>query len=125
MSVRAPHLRRGDYAERVAWRHLQTHGLTLVRRNWRCKLGEIDLICADGDCIVFVEVRYRRNPRYGFAAETVDRHKQAKLIRAAKFFLQRYPEYRDRPLRFDVVAVQGRDEELTLEWIPDAFQVVA
>lgn len=120
MSVRAPHLRRGDAAEQAALKALSARGLKLVARNYRCPLGEIDLICEDGASLAFVEVRYRGNRRYGLASETVDRRKQNKIIRAAKHFLQRNPRHRERPLRFDVVAINGGDAEI--EWIPDAFQ---
>lgn len=120
MSLRAPHLQRGDDAEQAALKALRARGLKLIARNYRCPLGEIDLICEDGQSLAFVEVRYRGNRRYGLAAETVDRRKQDKIIRAARHFLQRHPRHRERPLRFDVVAIQGDDAEI--QWIPDAFQ---
>lgn len=120
--ARAPHLARGDKAEDAALKTLQTHGLTVVHRNYRCRVGEIDLICEHGRSLVFVEVRYRRNGSHGLAAETVNRRKQGKIIRAAQQFLQRHPAWSQRPMRFDVVAIQGPGERMALEWIQDAFQ---
>ncbi|HET6656016.1 MAG TPA: YraN family protein [Gammaproteobacteria bacterium] len=121
-AARAPHLQRGDDAESLALRTLAARGLKLIERNYRCPMGEIDLICEDGDSLVFVEVRYRRNWNYGLAAETVNHRKQVKLIRTARQFLQRHRRWQDRPVRFDVVAIQGEGENMTLDWIPDAFQ---
>lgn len=116
--MRAEHLRRGEAAEQAAWKTLRARGWKLVARNYRCPLGEIDLICEDGANLVFVEVRYRGDHRFGLAAETVDARKQAKLARAAKHFLRCHLQHCDRPMRFDVVAIQGE----AIEWIPDAFQ---
>ncbi|HET6726234.1 MAG TPA: YraN family protein [Gammaproteobacteria bacterium] len=120
--MKAAHLERGEDAERLALGAARTRGLALVKRNYRCKVGEIDLICEDGDVLVFIEVRYRRNTDYGLAAETVGHRKQMKIIRAAKQFLQRYPAWAVRPMRFDVVAIQGSGQT-ELEWIEDAFQL--
>jgi len=72
----------------------------------------------DGDCLVFVEVRYRTSARFTNAAPTVDRHKQRKLVRSAAFFLAKRPRYADSVVRFDVVAVHGD----SIEWIRDAFR---
>lgn len=113
---RPPHLAAGREAEDRACAWLRERGLKLLERNFRCRGGEIDLIMRDGDTLVFVEVRYRRNDRFGGSAVTVDRRKQMRLIAAAHTFLQRSGQR--APCRFDVVAVTGAD----LDWIPDAFQ---
>jgi len=107
-------------AEDRALRYLQQHGLKLIERNFRCKGGEIDLILAQptqaSNLLVFVEVRQRSSPRYGGAAASVTRNKQAKLIVAAQVFLQRYA---DPPAcRFDVIAIEGD----AIEWIRQAFE---
>lgn len=120
MSANAPHLKRGEAAEKAALEALKRRGLKLIVRNYRCPLGEIDLICEDGATLAFVEVRYRASRRYGVAAATVDARKQQKLIRAAGHFLQKHPQHRERPARFDVVAVEG--DAMQVDWIPDAFQ---
>lgn len=106
----------GDDKERLAETHLLRGGLTLVARNHRCRYGEIDLVMRDGDSLVFVEVRYRRSSRYGSAADTVDRRKQQRLIKAAGHYLQHNPT--TRPCRFDVVAISGDDQ---IQWIRNAF----
>ena len=111
---------RGDAAERRAEKHLEQAGLRPVARNWRCRLGELDLIMRDGATLVFVEVRRRRPGRHGTAAESVGPNKRARLIRAATLYLQRLPD--PPPCRFDVVAIDERpDGTLQLDWIRRAF----
>ncbi len=115
--MESPQQRRGQQAEELAWRHLRDHGLQPVTRNYRCRLGELDLIMRDGDQLVFVEVRYRRNTRYGGGAESITAHKQQRVIAAALHYLQAHPGEARHPARFDVVAVQPDG----LDWIPNAF----
>ena len=111
----------GDAAERLAERHLARHGLRLVARNWHCRFGELDLIMADGEALVFVEVRRRRrSKRFASAAESVGPAKRAKLVRSARAYLA--GRRRQPPCRFDVVGVQeDASGTLELQWIRDAF----
>ena len=111
----------GAMAENLARRHLETRGLTLVTRNFRCRVGELDLIMRDGEQLVFVEVRSRRHDRFGTPAESVTRTKQQRLLRAAAIYLQR--QHLDLPCRFDVLAILHPDSEPQMEWIRDAFQL--
>lgn len=114
---------RGAHWERVALEHLVSRGLERVAENFRCRLGEIDLVMLDGDCLVFVEVRFRRANRFAGAAASVDGHKQRKLVRTAAAFLARHPEYCDRTMRFDVVAFDAaNDDQCRLQWLKDAFR---
>lgn len=113
----------GGNAERRALKFLQKNGLILISKNYRCRLGEIDLVMLDGHCVVFVEVRYRKNSHFASAAESVDRRKQDKLVRTAAIFLGRQPKYSSRPVRFDVIAFdQVQDRDCKLQWIKDAFR---
>lgn len=116
----APHVRGRD-AEQRALHHLQQHGLELVMRNFRCARGEIDLIMRQGDTLVFVEVRARRNDNYGSAADSVDARKQTKLNAAATIYLQQHAQLSTCPCRFDVVAISFASDPPQLDWIPDAF----
>jgi len=111
----------GDHAEHIACQFLQTHGLELVSRNYRCRRGEIDLIMRDGDSVVFVEVRYRKHSNYGRAAETVSPSKQARIIYCARHFLSRQRTW-NQPARFDVVCIDGEQEKARIEWLHDAFR---
>ena len=110
----------GKKHEQLACEFLQARGLNLMERNYRCRLGELDLIMRDGSSVVFVEVRFRRNCRYGSPAETVNSAKQKRLIRTASLYLQ--SRRIDASCRFDVVAVVGEAPDTTLRWIKNAFQ---
>lgn len=112
----------GSAAESLACDYLQQHGLVLLERNYRAAHGELDLIMRDHDHVVFVEVRFRRNHRFGSGADTVSRAKQDKLIRTALYYLQRHPRLAKQPLRFDVVSVHTMDGQANMDWIRDAFQ---
>ena len=96
----------GDAFEERAALWLQESGLRLLARNFRSRLGEIDIVALDGECLVFLEVRRRGNPRFAGAAASVDRRKQQRIQRAAQLFLQRHPQWSALPCRFDVVAFE-------------------
>ncbi len=116
----------GQRSEKLALEHLLSQGLEKIAANFRCRLGEIDLIMLDRDCLVFVEVRYRRSSRFATAAASVDGMKQRKLIRAAAAFLAGNPQYCDKPVRFDVVAIDAvPDNNCRLQWLQDAFRAEA
>ncbi len=107
----------GKLAEALAVDYLQQRGLRLIERNYNCRLGEIDLILADGPVLVFVEVRLRRNPGYGGAAASITPAKRQRILRAARHYLSGKAE---RPCRFDVVLLEALAVE-RIEWIKDAF----
>lgn len=95
----------GRWGEKHCERFLRRKGFKTIARNFACKMGEIDLIATENSgAIVFIEVRTRADESYTQAQETVTPKKQARLIRTAKYFLKTY-KVKDRPLRFDVVAV--------------------
>jgi putative endonuclease len=113
---------RGAAVEAAARAHLTRAGLREVASNAGSRVGEIDLVMLDGDALVFVEVRYRRDSRFGGGAASVDVHKRRKLIRAAHVFLARNPRHADRACRFDVVAAHGDPDAPRLDWLRDAFR---
>ncbi|MGA9852184.1 MAG: YraN family protein [Gammaproteobacteria bacterium] len=119
----APHLAAGQRAEDQALELLRRAGLKLLARNYRCPQGELDLVMTDGENLVMVEVRFRRDRGFGSAVESVDAHKQEKLLRATQHFLQQDARWRRRPLRFDVVAMnETADGKMQTDWIKDAFR---
>ena len=105
----------GRKAEELAAALLQTKGMTIVEKNFRAKVGEIDIVAKDKDEIVFVEVRARATRDFGGAAASVGGAKRRKLVRAAALWLQ--ARGWDGACRFDVVAVDGGK----LEHLPAAF----
>lgn len=101
----------GRDAEARALTFLLKQGLTLIEKNFRCRAGEIDLIMRDADMLVFIEVRSRKDRRFGGAAASVGPVKQQRLWRSATFYLLRF---RKPPVcRFDLVAIDGDD----LRWM--------
>lgn len=120
MAGKTPEQSKGQIAEEQALNFLQRRGLRLIERNYRCRYGEIDLVMEEGRTIVFVEVRFRRDPRFGGALESVDRRKQAKLLASAAQFLK--DKKLDRPARFDVAAMAPEPGGIAVDWVKDAFQ---
>jgi putative endonuclease len=115
--------RHGACAERIAAEYLEARGLSVVARNLRCRAGELDLVCRDANVLAIVEVRQRARLDYGGALGSVTRRKQRRIIRAASFFLQRLPQWRNYKIRFDVFALQGTpDGTHHIAWIKDAFR---
>ncbi|GMR04006.1 MAG: YraN family protein [Gammaproteobacteria bacterium] len=112
---------RGNQAEELACVYLQNNGLKLVERNYRSPFGEIDLVMQQQETLVFVEVRFRRNEKFGTPGETVDARKQAKLRACAEHYLQRAKNSSKKPCRFDIVAVTGGHDGDSLKWLKNAF----
>jgi putative endonuclease len=102
----------------MAQAFLQGQGLQPLLRNFRAPRGELDLVMQQGQTLVVVEVRKRGNPRYGTAVESVDARKRSRIVHAAQYLLARYPQWADRPLRFDVIALDAQDR---IEWLQAAF----
>jgi putative endonuclease len=114
----------GTAAESLAAEFLADRGLVVLERNVRCKTGEIDLVCLDGEVLVMVEVRQRTSEAFGGALASVNRAKRRKLILSAGFILQRRRVWRNRRVRFDVVGVQGQERAAgTISWVKDAFRM--
>ena len=116
----------GTSRERDAEFFLNKQGLKTLTRNYRCRLGEIDLVMTDGNYLVFTEVRFRRPGSYGTGAESISRAKRSKLIRAAAHYLRSNRISAHQACRFDVVSVEekitGPKMDYHMNWIRAAFQ---
>lgn len=116
---------RGAAAEELAAQYLKVRGLIILARNLRCKAGELDLVCLEDGVLAIVEVRQRAGKEFGGALASVTRTKQRKILRAAQFFLLREKDWRNRSMRFDVLAIEGLpDGAKRIEWVKDAFRGV-
>lgn len=104
--------------EDQAAEYLKRQGFKILKRNFYCKTGEIDIIARDGRYLVFVEIKYRKNGACGHPLEAVDTRKQRKICKTASYFCLRYGYGDTAPCRFDVVAVMG--DEVT--HIRNAFE---
>jgi putative endonuclease len=94
----------GKYGEDLAARHFVAAGFTVLARNWRCPVGEIDIVARDGDVLVIAEVKTRRSTAYGTPVEAITRHKLDKLRELALMWLREHPSGGVQ-VRFDVVGV--------------------
>jgi len=95
---------------------LARHGLVIVARNWRRRVGEIDLVARDGDVLVFVEVRLRRRSDFGGAAASITGAKRARMIAAAGLYLAGLARTPD--CRFDAILLDALDPA-RIEWLRD------
>jgi putative endonuclease len=115
-------LQEGRHWEAVAGEYLERHGLTVVARGYRCRLGEIDLVCRDGATLVIVEVRARSSNAYVAAVFSIDHRKRKRIIQATRHLLMRRHEWRSVAVRFDVVCFDSIDTDLPrVQWIKSAF----
>lgn len=105
----------GAFYEDAVCDFLRKRGIRILSRNFRCYLGELDIIGMDGEILVFFEVKYRKTIQYGMPQEAVNLKKQKIICRCAAFYCCHYAN--NRNIRYDVVAVLGTE----INWIQDAF----
>jgi len=111
--------------EELAAGHLESLGYEIIARRYRVRVGEIDLVARRQGLLVFIEVKTRRQTRFGAPAESVHRQKQMRITRAAEWFLQRMKTGSSEgpACRFDVIAVTfDADSKATIEHLEDAFR---
>lgn len=112
----------GKHAEKQAEVFLHKKGLTTILRNFRCRFGEIDLIMQDGETLVFVEVRFRRNTKFGGPLASITDSKRKRLLATAQLYLQKNSRLLNTNQRFDVIGIVGESDKTTkIEWIKNAI----
>ncbi|NJM32051.1 MAG: YraN family protein [Limnobacter sp.] len=121
LAVKRAHLQAGRDAEQLAAQYLAEHGLSLLEKNFRARVGEIDLILLHQDTIVFVEVRFRSGQTHGSAAESVSAFKQRRINRCARLWWAKKGQLTRCNARFDVVTVepQGVTGWIQSAWVLD------
>ncbi len=107
----------GDIGEERARDFLQKNGIKIIKSNFKCKVGEIDIIAEDNSSLIFIEVKYRKSDKFGAPSEMVTYHKQKKIILTAQLYLQKHPKLANKACRFDVISIHQND----ISWIQDAF----
>ena len=114
-------MNRGQLGEDLGASYLAAHGYTIVARNFRTRYGEIDIIACKDGFVAFVEVKLRKNARFGLPRESVTHAKQQKLILAAEAWLAEHPDA-GQP-RFDVVEIllAGREAPSSIRHLENAF----
>ena len=108
----------GGWYEKIAADYLKSHGLHIKAMNYRCKLGEIDIVARDGDYLVFIEVKYRIDNKKGDAEEAVGYWKKKTISKIAKYYLMLHYNTTEIACRFDVIAINGNN----IRWVKNAFE---
>ena len=109
----------GQKAEQQAHDYLCRQGLDVLTRNYHCRWGEIDLIMKEADYLVFIEVRARKSSVFGSAIDSINYHKQQKIIKTALYYMTINKLQKKYTARFDVVSIQGIMTQI--EWVKNAF----
>jgi putative endonuclease len=112
----------GRAAEDAAVVLLEAQGVRILLRNYRCRMGELDIVArAAPDLLLIIEVRARSRHDFGGGAASVDARKRQRILRAARHLLMMRPDLGVLRARFDVIDVQVAQERLSCSWIPAAF----
>ena len=115
---------KGKMGEGISVEYLKRLKYKILDTNYRCKIGEIDIVAKDRSTIVFVEVKTRQNNEYGHPSESVTYHKQKKISKVALYYLQSHKLF-DYNVRFDVVEIwELYLEEIRLNHIINAFEII-
>lgn len=115
----------GNYGEAIAAKYLEENGYKILTANYRCRIGEIDIIAKYKNYICFIEVKTRYSACYGRPSEAVSYVKQQKILKAAEYYIMKNKLY-NCAARFDVIEIQlnNSDNMYTINFIENAFQAV-
>lgn len=105
----------GSFYENSACAYLEAQGIKILKRNYRCKLGEIDIIGKEGNCVIFFEVKYRKSDAYGYSVSAVDYKKQNKICKCAAYFCMQ--NFWVNEIRYDVIGIT----DTKIDWVKNAF----
>lgn len=109
----------GRAYEELAAEYLKEQGCQILDRNFYSRFGELDIVVMDGGCLVFAEVKYRRNEACGNPLEAVDDRKQRRICRTALYYCMKKGYGAAMPCRFDVLAIESAGE---ITHIKNAFE---
>lgn len=113
----------GASGEETAVKILKKEGYKILERNYRTKMGEIDIIALDGEYTCFVEVKFRKNDNFGDPGDFIDERKRQKIIKTAQYYAVKKGIY-DSPMRFDAVLINAeKGKNKGAEVIKDAFRL--
>jgi len=112
----------GKFGEESAIDLLKTNGYRILARNYKTKLGEIDIIARDKDTVCFVEVKTRHSDRFGLPQEAISRPKQRHIAKVALMFLKEN-NLLDKRARFDVISIMHSEDTSKLDLIKNAFEL--
>ncbi|MEE9611662.1 MAG: YraN family protein [Desulfatiglandales bacterium] len=112
----------GKLGEELALKKIKSLGYKSIIRNYRCLLGEVDVIAKDGDCLVFIEIKTRRGRSLDYAKEAIDKRKRRQLSKVALAYMKSM-NCSDVESRFDVVAISLNEGREQIEVIKNAFDL--
>jgi len=112
----------GEKGESIAVKQLKKEGYKILERNYRTKLGEIDIIAKDGEVITFIEVKARKSEKYGTPRHAVTPAKQKKISMVALSYLKEKNQF-DKKARFDVVTINPKSSNSAVSIIKNAFDL--
>ncbi len=113
----------GKFGEKAAVEYLREHGYKILHTNYRCSLGELDIVALDKDTLVFIEVKSRSSDFFGYPQEGVTKKKQSKIIKLAQVYIKQNQKAGYK-CRFDVVSVLLNRHNMnikSIDLITDAF----
>ncbi|AHF07558.1 YraN family protein [Desulfitobacterium metallireducens] len=112
-----PKKERGQQGENLAAQIVVSKWLKILMRNFRCSVGEMDIIALEGNRLIFIEVRTRSTPKFGWGEESIQSKKRGRLQRIAEYFLlsRQYREW--PPIRFDLIAIRWDEDNPQTKWI--------
>lgn len=112
----------GRRGEQLAAAFLESEGVQIIDRNWRCPQGEIDLVALDGDDIVFIEVKTRSGTGFGHPLESITPLKLARIRRLSAAWCEGHPEHSGRKARVDAIGVIApRNGSVDIEHLKRVF----
>lgn len=97
----------GNLYEDIAADYLKDNGFEILERNYKCKIGEIDIIALKDNIIRFIEIKYRKNSDYGYPIQAISKKKQIKIMKTAQWFIAERKISEDFGCSFDVISIQG------------------
>lgn len=112
----------GSEGEERAILFLKKRGFKILKKNYRCKMGEIDIIATKNDLITFVEVKTRHSEQFGHPEESVNRRKRKKIINTAKYYLMVNNLYYKKDVRFDILSIIRKKSEFEIDFFQNAFR---
>ena len=114
---------KGLHYENLAKDYLLQQGLILLKQNYHCRFGEIDLIMLHRNTVCFIEVKYRNSMGYGGAASAISTQKQKKIVKTALVFISQNNSYKQHSMRFDALLMQRQvdNQNPDINWIQNAF----
>ncbi|MPW26068.1 YraN family protein [Alkalibaculum sp. M08DMB] len=116
-------LNKGRIGEGIGIEYLKSKKLKILDVNFRCKIGEIDIIARNRDTVIFIEVKTRRDNEYGYPSESVTYRKQKKISKVALYYLQKNKLF-EYNVRFDVLEIWDYPKGMELNHILNAFEII-